>query len=86
MPPFLAIMGELDEALTQIRGYRKHLYDVMILLLSASLQALVYTNDIFTAYVFVEILTLAAAALIAAHTRGRTLVAAARYMVMNSSL
>ena len=27
MPPFLAIMGELDEALTQIRGYRKHLYD-----------------------------------------------------------
>ncbi|MBP5653644.1 MAG: glycoside hydrolase family 88 protein [Lachnospiraceae bacterium] len=27
MPPFLAVMGELDEALTQIRGYRKHLYD-----------------------------------------------------------
>ena len=25
--PFLAVMGELDEALKQIRGYRKHLYD-----------------------------------------------------------
>jgi rhamnogalacturonyl hydrolase YesR len=27
VPPFLAIMGELDEALKQIRGYKRHLYD-----------------------------------------------------------
>lgn len=27
VPPFLAVMGELDEALKQIRGYVKHLYD-----------------------------------------------------------
>ncbi len=27
VPPFLAIMGESDEAVRQIRGYRKHLYD-----------------------------------------------------------
>ena len=27
MPPFLAVMGEPDEAMKQIRGYRKHLYD-----------------------------------------------------------
>lgn len=25
--PFLAVMGELDEAMTQIRGYIRHLYD-----------------------------------------------------------
>ncbi len=27
VPPFLAVMGELDEALDQIRGYIRHLYD-----------------------------------------------------------
>lgn len=27
VPPFLAVMGELDEAVTQIRGYIRHLYD-----------------------------------------------------------
>jgi rhamnogalacturonyl hydrolase YesR len=27
VPPFLAVMGEMDEALRQIRGYKKHLYD-----------------------------------------------------------
>ena len=27
VPPFLAVMGELDEALLQIRGYKRHLYD-----------------------------------------------------------
>ena len=27
VPPFLAVMGELNEALAQIRGYKRHLYD-----------------------------------------------------------
>ena len=27
VPPFLAAMGELDESLRQIRGYKRHLYD-----------------------------------------------------------
>ena len=27
VPPFLAAMGELDEAMNQIRGYKRHLYD-----------------------------------------------------------
>ncbi len=28
VPPFLAVMGELDEAASQIRGYIRHLYDI----------------------------------------------------------
>lgn len=55
----------------------------MILLLQAALMAQIYTNDIFTAYVFVEIMTLTAGVLIAARKRGRTLMAATRYMIMN---
>ncbi|MCR5676066.1 MAG: glycoside hydrolase family 88 protein [Lachnospiraceae bacterium] len=27
VPPFLAVMGRLDEAVEQLRGYRKHLFD-----------------------------------------------------------
>ena len=27
VPPFLAVMGLIDDALTQVRGYKKHLYD-----------------------------------------------------------
>ena len=27
VPPFLAVMGEIDEAYRQVLGYRKHLYD-----------------------------------------------------------
>ena len=45
--------------------------------------AQVYTNDAFTAYVVVEIMTISACSLIDARTKGRTLVAATRYMIMN---
>ena len=48
-----------------------------------ALQALVYTNDIFTAYVFIEINTLAAAGLVMMRQKGRNLVAGVRYMIMN---
>lgn len=80
---FLSLIGgnkKLDE---HIESDRHNLYYVLLLLLCAALNAQIYTNDIFTAYVFVEIMTLSAAALISARTRGRTLVAATRYMIMN---
>lgn len=79
----LSLMGGLRKIDEHILSDKQGLYYVMILLLSAALMAQVYTNDIFTAYVFVEIMTLAACALIAARNRGRTLVAATRYMIMN---
>lgn len=53
-------------------------------LLMASLTALVYTNDIFTGYVFVEINTLASCALVMLRYRsGRALVSTARYLMMS---
>ena len=52
-------------------------------LLLSSLLALVYTNDLFTAYVFVEINTIAACGLIMIRQNGRTIEAAARYMIMS---
>ena len=52
-------------------------------LLLSSLLALVYTNDMFTAYVFVEINTISACGLIMIRQVGRTIEAAVRYMIMS---
>ena len=79
----LSLMGGVKKIDDHILHDKQSLYYVMLLLLTAALMAQVYTNDIFTAYVFVEIMTIAACALISARTKGRTLVAATRYMVMN---
>ena len=73
-------MKKLDE---HMANQNLSLYCVVLLLMTAALMAQVYTNDIFTAYVFLEIMTLAACALISVRKRGRTLVAAAKYMIMN---
>lgn len=79
----LSLVGGLKKLDNHLLSDKHSFYYVMILLLTAALMAQVYTNDVFTAYVFVEIMTLSAASLIAARTKGRTLVAATRYMIMN---
>ena len=79
----LSLAGGLRELEEDVSSCRHSLYYVMILLLQASLQAQIYTNDIFTGYVFAEIMTIAAAASIAVSDRGRNLLAATRYMIMN---
>ena len=62
---------------------KENLYYIMVDLLLSSLLALVYTNDLFTAYVFVEINTIAACGLIMIRQNGRTIEAAVRYMIMS---
>ena len=79
----LALMGGMKKLDEHIDENKQSLYYVILLLLTAALMAQVYTNDLFTSYVFLEIMTLAACALIAIRKRGRTLVAAAKYMIMN---
>ncbi len=71
---------KLDE---EVDAGKIFLYYVLTNLLLSSLLALVYTNDLFTAYVFVEINTIAACGLIMIRQNGRTIEAAARYMIMS---
>ncbi len=66
-----------------ITADRENLYQTVCLLLNAALLAQIYTNDLFTGYVFLEIMTLASCALIVARSKGKTLVAAMRYMILN---
>ena len=60
---------------------KKHIFYIMCDLIQASMIALAYTNDIFTGYVFVEILTLSSAGILVARDNGRTVAAATRYMI-----
>ena len=79
----LSIVGGAHKLKEEVNSSRHNLYYVLLNLLMSSLLALVYTNDLFTAYVFVEINTIAACGLIMIRESGRTIVAAVRYMIMS---
>ena len=80
---FFSILGGWEKLSADIAPNRLSLYTAMICLLTASMAAMTFTNDLFTAYVFIEISTIAACALIAASNQGKNLFAATRYMIMN---
>ena len=80
----ICLIGGARRLEKDITAGRQGLYHTLILLMLSALMAQVYTNDLFTAYVFVEIMTIAGCGLIAARAqKGQALVAAVRYMVMN---
>ncbi len=79
----LSLFGGRKKLTDEVEEGKTFLYYVLMDLLLASLLALVYTNDLFTAYVFVEINTIAACGLIMIRQNGRTIEAAARYMIMS---
>lgn len=76
-------VGRSKKLLEEVEESKHNLYYVLVNLLLSSLLALIYTNDLFTAYVFVEINTIAACGLIMIRQIGRTLEAAMRYMIMS---
>ena len=79
----LSVTGGDSSLKEDVAGKRLNLYGAMIGLLTAAMAAIVFTNDLFTAYVFIEISTLSSCALISATNRGKALFSSARYMVMN---
>lgn len=79
----LSIWGGRKHLEYEIDSFKENLYFVLLNLLMSSLLALIYTNDLFTAYVFVEINTIAACGLIMIRENGHTLEAATRYMLMS---
>ena len=79
----LSLWGGVHKLKGEVEEGKHHLYYVLMDLLLSSLLALIYTNDLFTAYVFIEINTIAACGLIMIRQNGRTIEAAVRYMVMS---
>lgn len=79
----LSMIGGSLEREREREPSKENLYYIMVNLLLSSLLALIYTNDLFTAYVFVEINTISACGLIMIKQNGRTIVGATRYMIMS---
>ena len=79
----LSMLGGHKKLVEEVVESKHNYYYILVNLLLSSLLALVYTNDLFTAYVFVEINTIAACGLIMIRQNGRTITAAVRYMIMS---
>ena len=79
----LSLVSAYHRTAEDIEESKLNLFYVFVDLLLSSLLAILYTNDLFTAYVFVEINTIAACGLIMIRQIGRTFGAAIKYMVMS---
>ena len=90
---FMALLFSSVTLLSMAGGLRDIHYDepekklnlfyFMTNMLICSMLTLIYTNDIFTAYVFIEITTIAACSLIIAKPGGRTLTATITYLILS---
>ena len=78
-----SLAGGRRDLFQDILPQKQRLYFVMVNMILASLLALTYTNDAFTGYVFIEISTIAACALVMAKDNGPNLIATIRYLFMS---
>jgi len=79
----LSLSGGIKKLFDEVEETKHNIYYILADLMMSSLLALVYTNDLFTAYVFVEINTISACGLIMIRQNGRTIEAGVRYMIMS---
>lgn len=79
----LSLLGGRKSADEDVLDPKQKFYYVMLMLLLASMIALSCTNDIFTAYVFIEISTIAACASVMARDTAKTIAATIRYLVIS---
>ena len=80
----IILTGGMKNMVEDVEPDKTKLYSAVICLMTSSLLALTFTNDLFTAYVFVEINTLTACALVMIRYRsGTALSAAIRYLIMS---
>ena len=80
---FLCLLGGRKHLREDLEPDKSNLYYIMADLVQSSLLVLVYTNDIFTGYVFIEICTLASCGLLMIRQWGRTTLASVRYMIFS---
>ena len=79
----LSLMGGTDDLNADIEEHNRSNYYILTNMLSAAQLAIIYTNDIFTAFVFIEIVTLTACSIISIKQSGKTLVATMWYLIMS---
>ena len=79
----LSLMSGTDDLESDIEGHNQSNYYVMTSLLFAAQLVIIYTNDMFTAFVFIELLTLGACSIVSIKQGGKTLVASMWYLIMS---
>lgn len=80
---FLSLLGGWRYVEKDVEESKRGSYCLLFHLVGAALLSMTYTNDLFTGYVFLEILTLSACGILMIRGIGRTTLAAVRYMIMN---
>ena len=78
-----SVLGGFHFLREDIDESKQNLYFSILNLMTAALLAMTWTNDIFTGYVFLEILTLTSCGILIVREIGRTTLAAVRYMILN---
>ncbi len=79
----LSLLGGEVTMHADILPQKQNFYCTMMCMTLASLLALTTTNDMFTGYVFMEISTLAACAIVMAKDTGEMVAAAIRYLILS---
>ena len=80
---FLSLIGGHSHINHDVPDKKGNLYYISTTFLLCSMLALVYTNDLFTAYVFIEINTITACGIVASKDDKKALAASIRYLVMS---
>lgn len=78
---FLTVTGGSDIIFKEIVPEKQNLYFIMLNATFGAMLAMTYTNDIFTGYVFIEILTIASCTLILAKGTKQAIVGTTHYLV-----
>lgn len=79
----LAVIGGAKPIDSDVENKKQNLFYILTCLMTSSLLAMCYTNDLFTAYVFIEINTIAGCGLIMVRQIGKAVATAIRYMVVS---
>ncbi len=79
----MSVLGGVRFIKRDILPAKQNLYFLLINLVGAAVTSLIYTNDVFTGYVFLEILTLSSCGILMIRDIGRTTLAATRYLILN---
>ena len=79
----LSVAGGLRDIFHDEPEKKINLFYFMVNMLTSAMLAIIYTNDIFTAYVFIEVSTIAACSVISAKPGGRTLAATMSYLILS---
>lgn len=79
----LSLLTGAEKVFDKTHGTKVNMYFLMMNLLLSSTFALVFTNDIFTAYVFLEINTLCACGFVAAKNTRKAIAATIKYLIMS---